>query len=90
MIPKTEIPQRSDKVTEKILNDEIILYNTINHNIHSLNKTAGILWNLCDGKASIKEMINYLLKTCKGEKDIIEKDVLKTLEDMNKNNLITF
>ena len=90
MIPsKTAIPQRNDSIVERIITDEIILYNATNHNIHSLNKTAGILWNLCDGKASIDEMIKYLLETYNGDKKVIENDVLKTLEEMNNNNLIT-
>jgi hypothetical protein len=89
MIAKTAIPKRNDKFTEKILDDEIILYNKTTHTIHSLNQTAGILWNLCDGKMTIIQMIDLLLEKYKGAKKVIENDVLKTLEEMKNNNLIT-
>ena len=90
-INKTAIPQRNDSsIIEKILDDEIILYSKSNHNIHNLNRTAAILWNLCDGKMTINEMINYLLKNFKGSKQVIEHDVMKTLKEMGKVNLITF
>ena len=88
MIATNAIPRRNDSITEKILDDEIILYNQATHNVHSLNKTAGILWQLCDGKASVDEMINYILKACTGDKKVIETDVLKILEEMEKNHLI--
>jgi hypothetical protein len=89
MIPKTVIPKRNDKITEKILDDEIILYNNKTHTIHSLNQTAGLLWALCDGKMTTMQMIEMLQEKYKGSKKSIEKDVLKTLEEMETNNLIT-
>jgi hypothetical protein len=89
MIPKTVIPKRNDKITEKILDDEIILYNNKTHTIHSLNQTAGLLWTLCNGKMTTMQMIEMLQEKYKGSKKSIEKDVLKTLEEMETNNLIT-
>ena len=90
MIAKTAIPQRNDTITEKILDDEIILYNNKTHTIHSLNQTAALLWALCDGQMTTMQMIEMLQDKYKGSKKAIENDVLKTLEEMKKNNLITF
>lgn len=90
-IKKKSIPQRNDiYIIEKIMGDEIVLYNKSNHNIHNLNKTAAILWNLCDGKMAIGEMIKYLHDNFKENKKTIEDDVMKTLEEMENVNLITF
>ena len=88
-IDKTVIPVRNDSITEKELENEIILYNKTDHNVHSLNLTAAILWNLCDGKMTVLEMIAYLLDKFKGDKKLIEEDVIKTLEEMQGKNLIT-
>ena len=90
-INKTTIPQRNDiYIIEKIMDDEIVLYNKTNHNIHNLNRTAAILWNLCDGEMTIEEMIKYLLDNFKGSKKTIEDDVAKTLEEMENVYLIIF
>ena len=89
MLAKTMTPKRSDTITEKILDDEIILYNKKTHTIHSLNQTAGILWNLCDGTVCVMQMINVLLENCKGSKTVIENDVLNTLQEMEVKELIT-
>ena len=91
ILHKTAIPQRNDNsMIEKILGDEIILYNKSNHNIHNLNKTTALVWNLCDGEMTISEMINYLIENFKGSKEVIAHDVMQILEEMEKINLITF
>ena len=88
---KASIPQRNDiNIIEKIMDDEVVLYNKTNHNIHNLNRTAAILWNLCDGEMTIEEMIKYLHDNFNGSKKTIEDDVMKNLEEMENVNLITF
>ena len=90
-INKASIPQRNDTyILEKIMDDEIVLYNKSNHHIHSLNKTASILWNLCDGVITIEEMIQYLQDNFEGNRKTIEDDAMKTLEEMSKFHLLTF
>jgi len=90
-IKKTAIPQRNDSsFVEKMLDDEIILYDKSSHNIHNLNRTAAILWNLCDGKMTINEILRYLFKNTKGDKKVIEHEVMNTLAEMEGINLITF
>lgn len=90
MIKKTAIPRRNESiVVEKILDDEIILYNKTSHTIHSLNKTAGIVWDLCDGTMPVDEMISFLTGQFKGNSKVIEEDVKKTLQEMCDKNLIT-
>ena len=91
MIKKKTIPKRKeDAILEKILDDEIIIYDKTTHTIHNFNKTAGILWNLCDGKMPVNEIINYLTEHFKGDKEIITKDVCTALEEMKEKKLLTF
>ena len=88
---KASKPQRNESyIVEKIMDDEVILYNRSNHHIHNLNRTAAILWNLCDGEMTIKEMITYLHNNFKGNRKTIGDDVASALEEMRKNNLVTF
>ena len=89
-LSKTDLPKRNENfLIEKILEDEVILYNRTNHTIHSLNTTAGIVWNLCDGTLTISEIVEYLCNNCKAPKKVIETDVLQTLTEMENNNLIS-
>lgn len=89
MIDKAGIPHRKDTIIEKLLENEIVLYNQTDHHVHSLNLTAGIIWNLCDGTMTVQAMIDHLLEKCKGDKQLIEEDCLKTLSEMEQKNLIT-
>ncbi len=43
-------------ITIQQLGDELILYDTQNKTTHVLNPTARLIWELCDGKQTMKDM----------------------------------
>src|SRR3954465_13988548 len=36
--------------------DEVIVYDQDQHHIHHLNRTAAVVWSLCDGQRGIEEL----------------------------------
>ncbi|MEK6302350.1 MAG: PqqD family protein [Acidobacteriota bacterium] len=42
------------------ISEEVLVYDLDRHKAHSLNKTAALVWNRCDGKTSVAELAQCL------------------------------
>ena len=60
MIDKTHRPQRRADVRSETVEGEIVLYDPQSSRAVYLNQTAALIWNLCDGAASIEEISELL------------------------------
>jgi len=78
--------QNSDfELTE--LDDEIILFSVSQEKAVYLNSTAQLIWNLCDGQYSVKEIIEGLERQYPEERSI-GSQVIEVLEKMRLDNVI--
>jgi len=81
--PKTRI----DLVNETV-EDEVVIYDPKNHNVHHLNPMAGVIWELCDGNHTPKEISEEILGILEASPTQVEKDVTKTLEGFQRKGLL--
>jgi coenzyme PQQ synthesis protein D (PqqD) len=44
------------------LPDELLVYDLVSHKAHCLNRTAALVWNRCDGKTSVGQLVRLLEK----------------------------
>lgn len=53
----TAVPaaRTSDLVTTES-GDEVLVYDQATHHIHHLNRTSAVIWRLCDGQRSIRDL----------------------------------
>jgi hypothetical protein len=49
-------PLRANQVAAKELGDEVVLYLTDGSAVHVLNRSAFLIWSLCDGQHTVQEM----------------------------------
>ena len=56
---RTARPKRVDALTREF-GDELLIYDMRTHRAHCLNKTAASVWQTCDGKATISEIVERL------------------------------
>ena len=49
-------PPRRPDVVEETLDNETVLFDPVNAQIHRLNETATIVWNLCDGDTTTRQI----------------------------------
>lgn len=47
---------RQEDLVIEGLGDETLVYDMRSHKAHCLNRTAALVWNRCDGKATVSEM----------------------------------
>ena len=48
---------RHDGLVVQKLADEVLVYDLVRHRAHCLNPTAAAIWELCDGRTSVVEMV---------------------------------
>ncbi len=54
-----------------------------------LNDSGMMIWDLCDGKQSVGELITFLKEQFPDAADSMEKDVQRTLDELVEERLIT-
>jgi hypothetical protein len=57
------LPQaRDEHLLTRIVPDGLIVYDTDRHQAHSLNRTAALIWQRCDGRTTVSELTTFLQK----------------------------
>ncbi|HID95241.1 MAG TPA: radical SAM protein [Candidatus Latescibacteria bacterium] len=70
--------KRGDLVFRE-LEGEGILFDPKTGSMHSLTKTALLIWNLCDGRHSLKQIADHILERFEAEPDQVRGDVKETV-----------
>jgi hypothetical protein len=81
---KNLVPQQVSGFKIEIFDDEVLLYHQVKTRAVYLNKTAAVIWALCDGKNSIAEIENLLKKIYPETKDSIPEDINSTLKQLSE------
>lgn len=88
-----EAPCRKSSITARDLDEETMLYDPETKQVHILNKTALLVWQLCDGRHSVKDMAAAITRACSqslGERDekSIEQDVISIIDDFAAQRMV--
>jgi len=81
-------PVRNKEIFTKVIDGETILFNTQTNALHALNMVASEIWNRCDGKHSLEDIVDSLFDQFEANRDQIEEDVKKTLLQFQELGLI--
>ncbi len=89
-------PCRINGIESHNLSDDALLYVTEKEKGFTLNNTAKEIWELCDGKNSVEDIIRNLSNRFECTESILRKDVKETIKQLYaesllelKNNLAT-
>ena len=85
MNPSFPQARRSQTIAQT-MDKELVVYDTINAQANVLNHTAAVIWNLCDGKTSVREIAARAAHELNAPVD--EKLVWYTLDQLSKKNLL--
>ena len=83
-----ERPTRVEGVSESSTDGEVMLYSPGSEKAFLLNNTSAIIWQLCDGQASIKEIVEALEEAFPESKDQIHTDVVNAIESMASSGVL--
>jgi Coenzyme PQQ synthesis protein D (PqqD) len=62
------VPKRKDAIVRQLC-DELVVYDKATNKAHCLNESAAEVWNLCDGKRTVAEIVPLLKKKAKAPTD---------------------
>lgn len=77
---------RREELLVHELADEVLVYDLKRHKAHSLNKTAALVWQRCDGQTSLTEIARLLGE--KLETEVDENVVLLALQQLDRAHLL--
>ena len=68
------------------LPDELLVYDLVRQKAHCLNRTAALIWNRCDGKTSVEQLVRILGKESKAQVD--QAVVWMAIDQLSKAHLL--
>ncbi len=77
---------RKEGLLVQELPDEVLIYDLVRQKAHCLNRTAALVWNHCDGKTSVEQMVRLLGKETKIQID--DAIVWMAFDQLSKANLL--
>jgi PqqD family protein of HPr-rel-A system len=70
------------------LDDELVLYDPVRDEVHYLNSAAAIVFQLCDGSATVREMAGEIARPLGIPEKRIERQVRTLLKELRKVGLL--
>jgi len=85
----TDRPLKREDIVCRDMGTETLLYDARAEAIHLLNPTALLIWNLCDGNHSLRDVDKELRAafSLAAEHDVLA-DIQQTVDTFAKNNLL--
>ena len=74
---------RSEDILFESLSDEVLIYDLRTHEATCLNASAALIWDLCDGQRTIKDVVDAL-----GNAEVTEHHIGDILDQLCDKNLL--
>lgn len=81
-------PRQAEGVMLTDADEESILYDPIQGNVHILNETGASIWELCDGRRTIEEIAKIIEIDFEAEDESVLADVKEFVEELEKQGLL--
>lgn len=88
-MPTSDVPVPSTEFSLEQLDNELLLYHPSKTLAVYMNETATLVWQLCDGKRTVAEIIQRLQEAYPEAADNMESDVEQALAVFSEHGAIT-
>jgi len=82
-------PRRKEDINQKRLDGETVLYDDGQQKVYSLNQVAAIIWELCDGQRSMREIAEEVAAVYEKDAREVADDVKGLIAEMAKMDLLS-
>lgn len=81
-------PKTRDDLAVVELDGEAVIYDESSGNLHHLNPSATIIFNLFDGSSTIKELASLIEEELKVPASEVEQQIREVLKEFRKSGLL--
>lgn len=81
-------PSKVAEVLELDMGDGLILYNHDSSLVHHLNPSAALVWQLCDGMATVGDLAREITEEYGLERDEVEAQVASVIAEFDALDLV--
>ena len=82
-------PKRTTHLIEHRMGNEVLLYDPVASRTHRLNKSAAMIWDLCDGAHSVEELAGLLTAQFEVEFDRAYDDTQAVVQQLLEEQLVS-
>ncbi len=86
----TNKPQRNPDYRLEMIDNELLLFHPAQTKILYCNETSSMIWQLCDGQRTVREITDLLVAAFPQAADFIADDVEATLQQFLEHGAIEF
>ena len=83
-----ERPKKRGDIINGDVGDEVVLYDSKNDNVHHMNLLGSVIWDLCDGNHTVKDITEEIVDVLKADPSQVEEDVTKMIEEFQGKGLL--
>jgi PqqD family protein of HPr-rel-A system len=76
------VPRRTQDVLELDMGDGLILFDHGSSLVHHLNPSAGIVWRLAEGSASVEELAGDIARELGGDEEEVRHQVASLIAEL--------
>jgi PqqD family protein of HPr-rel-A system len=87
-VPPDYLPGKAAEVLELDMGDGVILYNHDSSLVHHLNPSAALLWKLCDGEATVKELAGEIAEEYGLVPDVVLEEISGVIAEFDALDLV--
>ncbi len=89
-MPSNDVPVPSTEFSLEQLDNELLLYHPAKTLTVYMNETASLVWQLCDGKRTVSEIVRQLQVAYPEAAGDMQSDVEQALAIFSEHGAITF
>ena len=89
---KDKYPIREENLAYRVIDGSAIIINTDSLEdsiVHFLNIVGTRIWELCDGKTSVKDIISHILMEYDVGKSVLTKDCIGVINSLQNKKLLS-
>jgi PqqD family protein of HPr-rel-A system len=87
-VPQGYRPAKSAEVLELDMGDGLILYNHDSSLVHHLNPSAALVWQLCDGEASVGQLATEIAEEYGLQSDEVVEQISAVIAEFDALDLV--
>ena len=82
------LPTRRSDLETRTVDEEVVILDLANGNVHRLNATASLVWNDCDGQRTVTDIATRLAARFHLTADDVISDVTAAITDLEQLGLL--